>query len=119
MFETAAPQHRPPRCRNQRLNAPPPPTTTTSATTSNATTTTPPPPTKQDAHRQRTVNWCDSTGGTAAAFDFTTKGVLQEALGRGELWRLVDAQGRPPGVVGMWASRAITFIDNVRGAGER
>ena len=28
----------------------------------------------QDSHRQRTVNWCDRTGGTAAAFDFTTKG---------------------------------------------
>lgn len=27
----------------------------------------------QDAHRQRTVNWCDRTGGAAAAFDFTTK----------------------------------------------
>ena len=46
----------------------------------------------QDAHRQRTANWCDATGGTAAAFDFTTKGILQEALGRNELWRLVDAQ---------------------------
>jgi hypothetical protein len=31
----------------------------------------------QDSHRQRTVNWCDSTGGTSAAFDFTTKGILQ------------------------------------------
>jgi hypothetical protein len=30
----------------------------------------------QDAHRQRTVNWCDRTGGTSAAFDFTTKGEL-------------------------------------------
>jgi len=29
----------------------------------------------QDAHRQRTVNWCDKTGGTSAAFDFTTKGI--------------------------------------------
>uniref|UniRef100_A0A383VU35 Alpha-amylase n=1 Tax=Tetradesmus obliquus TaxID=3088 RepID=A0A383VU35_TETOB len=66
----------------------------------------------QDAHRQRTVNWVDATGGTNAAFDFTTKGILQEALGRNELWRLVDAQGRPPGFVGMWPSRAITFIDN-------
>ena len=28
----------------------------------------------QDSHRQRTVNWCDRTGGTSAAFDFTTKG---------------------------------------------
>jgi alpha-amylase len=34
----------------------------------------------------------DQTGGTNAAFDFTTKGILQEALGRNELWRLVDAQ---------------------------
>lgn len=48
----------------------------------------------QDGHRQRTVNWVDSTGGTNAAFDFTTKGILQEALGRSELWRLVDAQVR-------------------------
>jgi hypothetical protein len=48
----------------------------------------------QDAHRQRTVNWVDATGGTNAAFDFTTKGILQEALGRNELWRLVDAQVR-------------------------
>ena len=66
----------------------------------------------QDAHRQRTVNWCDTTGGTSAAFDFTTKGILQEALGRREYWRLVDGQGRPPGLMGMWPSKAITFIDN-------
>lgn len=66
----------------------------------------------QDAHRQRTINWCDSSGGTCAAFDFTTKGILQEALARGEYWRLIDSQGRPPGVMGMWPSRAITFIDN-------
>lgn len=66
----------------------------------------------QDSHRQRTVNWCDKTGGTAAAFDFTTKGILQEAMGRGEYWRLVDGQGRPPGLMGMWPSRAITFIEN-------
>jgi len=31
---------------------------------------------------------------------------------RGELWRLRDAQGKPPGVVGWWSSRAVTFIDN-------
>ena len=31
----------------------------------------------QDAHRQRTIDWIDSTGGSAAAFDFTTKAVLQ------------------------------------------
>lgn len=48
----------------------------------------------QDSHRQRTVNWCDQTGGTAAAFDFTTKGILQEAVQRREYWRLVDSQVR-------------------------
>jgi hypothetical protein len=31
----------------------------------------------QDTHRQRTIDWIDGTGGTCAAFDFTTKGVLQ------------------------------------------
>ena len=122
----------------------------------------------QDAHRQRTVNWCDRTGGTSAAFDFTTKGeqprretgrravlllsvfkqprwslqsgleyeaesgadhveeaggmppmsvvgcagILQEAMGKGEYWRLIDSQGRPPGLLGMWPSRAVSFIEN-------
>ncbi|KAJ9522786.1 hypothetical protein QJQ45_019818 [Haematococcus lacustris] len=66
----------------------------------------------QDSHRQRTINWCDNTGGTSAAFDFTTKGILQEAVSRREYWRLSDSQGRPPGVIGMWPSRGITFIDN-------
>eukprot|EP00239_Pterosperma_sp_CCMP1384_P006863 CAMPEP_0197854428 /NCGR_PEP_ID=MMETSP1438-20131217/24657_1 /TAXON_ID=1461541 /ORGANISM="Pterosperma sp., Strain CCMP1384" /LENGTH=767 /DNA_ID=CAMNT_0043469163 /DNA_START=187 /DNA_END=2490 /DNA_ORIENTATION=+ len=66
----------------------------------------------QNAHRQRTVDWCDSTGGTSGAFDFTTKGILQEAVAKGEYWRLVDAQGKPSGVLGIWPSRAVTFIDN-------
>jgi len=39
-------------------------------------------------------------------------GILQEAMGRGEYWRLVDSQGRPPGLLGMWPSRAVTFIEN-------
>ena len=38
-------------------------------------------------------------------------GLLQEAMSRGEYWRLVDSQGRPPGLLGMWPSRAITFIE--------
>jgi alpha-amylase len=66
----------------------------------------------QDSHRQRTVNWCDRTGGTAAAFDFTTKGILQEAVGRSEYWRLVDSQGRMPGFAGLWGARAVTFVEN-------
>ena len=66
----------------------------------------------QDAHRQRTIDWCDATGGTCAAFDFTLKGILQEAVQRKEYWRLIDGQGRPPGVLGLWPSRAITFLEN-------
>ena len=66
----------------------------------------------QDAHRQRTVNWIDRTSGTSGAFDFTTKGILQEAVLRTEYWRLVDAQGRMPGTAGLWPMRAVTFIGN-------
>jgi len=66
----------------------------------------------QNSHRQRTCNWVDSAGGNTAAFDFTTKGILQEAVARGEYWRLVDPQGNPPGFVGMWPSRAVTFLEN-------
>ncbi|KAG5250267.1 alpha-amylase [Salix suchowensis] len=65
----------------------------------------------QDSHRQRIVNWIDATGQLSAAFDFTTKGILQEAV-KGQLWRLRDPQGKPPGVLGWWPSRAVTFIDN-------
>ena len=36
----------------------------------------------------------------------------QEAVRRHELWRLSDNQGRPPGMIGMWPSHAVTFIDN-------
>lgn len=36
---------------------------------------------------------------------------LQEAV-KGQFWRLRDPQGKPPGVMGWWPSRAVTFIDN-------
>ncbi|KAJ4711277.1 Alpha-amylase [Melia azedarach] len=66
----------------------------------------------QDAHRQRIIDWINATNGTAGAFDVTTKGVLHSALGRCEYWRLSDQKGMPPGVVGWWPSRAVTFIEN-------
>ncbi|KAK2989764.1 hypothetical protein RJ640_012704 [Escallonia rubra] len=66
----------------------------------------------QDAHRQRIVDWINATNGTAGAFDVTTKGILHSALERCEYWRLSDQKGKPPGVVGWWPSRAITFIEN-------
>lgn len=36
---------------------------------------------------------------------------FQEAV-KGEYWRLRDAQGKPPGVMGWWPSRAVTFLEN-------
>ncbi|XP_024360714.1 uncharacterized protein [Physcomitrium patens] len=65
----------------------------------------------QDAHRQRIVNWINAAGGTSSAFDVTTKGILHSAL-HGEFWRLIDPQGKPPGVMGWWPSRAVTFLEN-------
>ncbi|XP_019170779.1 PREDICTED: alpha-amylase 3, chloroplastic isoform X2 [Ipomoea nil] len=66
----------------------------------------------QDAHRQRIVDWINATNGTAGAFDVTTKGILHSAIERCEYWRLSDTKGKPPGVVGWWPSRAVTFIEN-------
>ncbi|KAK7362191.1 hypothetical protein VNO77_04297 [Canavalia gladiata] len=66
----------------------------------------------QDAHRQRIIDWINATSGTAGAFDVTTKGILHSALERCEYWRLSDQKGKPPGVLGWWPSRAVTFIEN-------
>ncbi|KAA8529464.1 hypothetical protein F0562_033737 [Nyssa sinensis] len=66
----------------------------------------------QDAHRQRIIDWINATNGTAGAFDVTTKGILHAALERCEYWRLSDQKGKPPGVLGWWPSRAVTFIEN-------
>ncbi|XP_062206689.1 alpha-amylase 3, chloroplastic-like [Phragmites australis] len=66
----------------------------------------------QDAHRQRIVDWINATTGAAGAFDVTTKGILHAALERSEYWRLSDEKGKPPGVLGWWPSRAVTFIEN-------
>ncbi|KAF7829434.1 alpha-amylase 3, chloroplastic [Senna tora] len=66
----------------------------------------------QDAHRQRIIDWINATNGSAGAFDVTTKGILHSALERCEYWRLSDQKGKPPGVIGWWPSRAVTFIEN-------
>ncbi|KAG8383112.1 hypothetical protein BUALT_Bualt05G0150900 [Buddleja alternifolia] len=66
----------------------------------------------QDAHKQRIIDWINATNGTAGAFDVTTKGILHSVLERCEYWRLSDEKGQPPGVVGWWPSRAVTFIEN-------
>ena len=66
----------------------------------------------QDEARQTVVNWIDGTAGTSCAFDFPTKGILQEAVKNCQYWRLRDQNGKPPGVIGYYPKRAVTFIDN-------
>ena len=50
----------------------------------------------QDAHRQRIVNWINAAGGTAGAFDVTTKGILHAVFEKREYWRLSDSSGTLP-----------------------
>lgn len=65
----------------------------------------------QDAHRLDIVEWIRVAGEDVTAFDFTTKGILQAAI-EGELWRLNDSNGGPPGVIGLLPGSSVTFIDN-------
>lgn len=63
-------------------------------------------------HRQLLMNWLDATAGRSGAFDFTTKGLLQQAVQYNEFWRLKDSAGAPAGAIGWWAAKSVTFIDN-------
>lgn len=65
-----------------------------------------------DAHRQLLMNWIDATGGKSTVFDFTTKGLLQQAVQYNEFWRLKDSAGKPAGAIGWWAAKSVTFVDN-------
>ena len=65
-----------------------------------------------DPHRQALCDWMNSIGGEIKVFDFTTKGILQQAVSSGEYWRLKDASGRPSGLIGWWPDNAVTFVDN-------
>ena len=62
--------------------------------------------------RRKALHWCFSRHNLTEYVSLCVAGILQEAMGRGEYWRLVDGQGRPPGLMGMWPSRAVTFIEN-------
>ncbi len=65
-----------------------------------------------DAHRQLLMNYIDGTAGTCAAFDFTTKGLLNDALANNNYYRLKDSAGKPAGAIGWWPMKAVTFVDN-------
>ncbi|GLJ07938.1 hypothetical protein SUGI_0078040 [Cryptomeria japonica] len=66
----------------------------------------------EDAHLQRLVDWVHSTGDQSAAFDFTTKGILQLVVQSNKLWGLRDSNGKPSGMIGLLPEKVITFIDN-------
>ena len=65
-----------------------------------------------DAHRQILMNYIDGNGGTCAAFDFTTKGLLNQVLANNDYWRLKASNGAPQGGIGWWAQKMVTFVDN-------
>lgn len=65
-----------------------------------------------NAHRQQLMDWINGTGGTCATFDFTTKGLLNQALNANEYWRLKATDGKPQGAIGWWAQKQVTFVDN-------
>ena len=65
-----------------------------------------------NGHRQQLMNYVDGTAGACAAFDFTTKGLLNRAISNNEYWRLRDSQGKPAGGIGWWAQKMVTFVDN-------
>lgn len=69
-------------------------------------------PENSNAHRQHLCGWLDSHNGSARTFDFTTKGVLHHAIQKTNYQKLVDANGKPSGLIGWWPEKAVTFIDN-------
>lgn len=66
----------------------------------------------QDTHRQQLADWVDGTGGQVSTFDFTTKGLLQEALATDRFHWLRADDGRARGFLGWWPDKAVTFVDN-------
>ncbi|KAG1665826.1 hypothetical protein FOA52_005861, partial [Chlamydomonas sp. UWO 241] len=65
-----------------------------------------------DESRQRLLDWVNANGKSCSAFDFTTKGILQEAVKKAQYSRLRDPKGKAPGLLGWIPTRAVTFIDN-------
>ncbi|CAI5973503.1 unnamed protein product [Closterium sp. NIES-64] len=67
----------------------------------------------QYAHRALLADWVKAAArGTPHMIDYTTKGILQAAVQNCEYWRLIDPQGRPPGLIGLLPGKAVTFVDN-------
>jgi Alpha-amylase C-terminal beta-sheet domain/Alpha amylase, catalytic domain/Starch-binding module 26/Chitobiase/beta-hexosaminidase C-terminal domain/Secretion system C-terminal sorting domain len=61
--------------------------------------------------RQVVQNWIDATQQRSTAFDFPTKGILQDALNANNYSWLSNG-GQAPGLIGWSPAKAVTFIDN-------
>ncbi len=64
-----------------------------------------------DPNRQNIQNWVDATQQTSAAFDFATKGILQDALNNNSFGPL-NAGGSAGGLIGWSPAKSVTFLDN-------
>lgn len=62
--------------------------------------------------RNQIIGWVDATGGRCSAFDFVTKGLLNQVLANGDYGRLKTADGKPAGTIGVRPARSVTFVDN-------
>jgi len=51
-------------------------------------------------------------GATCGTFDFTTHGLLVEALNNNDYNVLQDSQSKPAGAIGWWPAMEVTFVDN-------
>ena len=68
-----------------------------------------------DGDRQKVTSWIDATGGKTTAFDFPTRYLLYEACLSEDFGRLRSTNGGrvvPAGLLGLWPSRSVTFLDN-------
>ena len=65
-----------------------------------------------EGHREALIRYIRDTGDQCAAFDFTSKGLLNKALQEGDYWRLRDRLGGPAGGIGKWPQKMVTFVDN-------
>jgi alpha-amylase len=68
-----------------------------------------------DGDRQKVTTWIDVTGGKCGAFDFPTRFRLYEACTSDDYGGLrsdIDGKAAPSGLIGMWPSRSVTFVDS-------
>lgn len=70
-----------------------------------------------EGDRQRIANWLDltkdgSADANSSAFDFATKSALQNAFNDNNLSYLRDGNGKASGLIGWWANKAVTMLDN-------